>query len=188
MDVIDLLTADHNRFRGTITRFKEAQEAEDTATMTACAEELFTDLDVHTKVEETQFYPPVREASEELAEIVDEGEQEHHVADMLVEELRSMEPGTDEWIAKVAVLIENVEHHLTEEEEEMFPQTRSALSSEKLEQMGAAVERQKAELGAFTAKDNMDHTKAELDQMARDQQIPGRSKMTHDELAATVHP
>src|SRR5690606_30150692 len=122
-----------NRFKGTIARFKEAQEADDTAAMTSCAQDLFRDLEVHTEVEETHFYPPVREVSEELKELVDEGEQEHHVADVLLEELKGMEPGTDDWVAKITVLIENVEHHVDEEEEEMFPQTRNALAAEKLE-------------------------------------------------------
>ncbi len=124
MDAITLLTADHNRVRGLFTRFREAQESDDQAAMAELADKICTELQVHTTIEEDDFYPTVRDGSDELREAVDEGLQEHHVVDVLMNELGELEAGSNEWVAKVTVVIENVEHHAEEEEDEMFPKVR----------------------------------------------------------------
>ena len=111
MDAIALLTADHNRVRGLFARFREAQESDDQAAMAELADKICTELQVHTTIEEDDFYPPVRDASDELRETVDEGLQEHHVVDVLMSELGDLEAGSNDWVAKVTVIIENVEHH-----------------------------------------------------------------------------
>jgi hemerythrin superfamily protein len=188
MDALALLTADHNRVRGLFARFQEAQEAEDTEAMTALCQEIFSELEVHTTIEEEIFYPSVRRESEDLKEVVDEGVQEHHVVDVLMSEIRQLEPGGDAWVAKMTVLIENVEHHAEEEESEMFPQVRSKMGAEFLNTTAEELEARKKQLGAPTLADKIDLTKTELAEKAREQQIPGRSKMDHDELAATVAP
>jgi hypothetical protein len=94
----------------------------------------------------------------------------------------------DRFAAKVTVLIESVEHHAEEEESEMWTAVRKALSGEQLEQLGQALEDRKKQLGAPTLADKIDLTKTELVELAKNQEIPGRSKMDHDELAATVAP
>ncbi|QGG96374.1 hemerythrin domain-containing protein [Actinomarinicola tropica] len=188
MDALALLTADHNRVRGLFARFEEAKEAEDVALMADLCQQIFTELEVHTSIEEDIFYPEVRDESEDLQEVVDEGIEEHHVVDVLMEEMKALEPGSDEWVAKMTVLIENVEHHAEEEESEMFPEVRSQTSAEFLDSMAEKLESRKKQLGAPTLADKIDLTKAELDEKAKEQQIPGRSKMDHDELAATVAP
>lgn len=188
MDALALLTADHNRVRGMFARFKEAKEAEDVTAMAELCQEIFTELEVHTTIEEEVFYPQVRDESEDLQEVVDEGIEEHHVVDVLMEEIRALEPGADEWIAKMTVLIENVEHHADEEESEMFPEVRSQTGADFLDAMADELEARKKQLGAPTLADKIDLTKADLEEKAKEQQIPGRSKMDHDELAATVAP
>lgn len=188
MDALALLTADHNRVRGLFARFQEAKDAEDVATMTEICTEIFTELEVHTTIEEEIFYPSVRKESEELAEVVDEGVQEHHVVDVLMSEIKQLEPGGAAWVAKMTVLIENVEHHAEEEETEMFPEVRSRTNADFLNGMADRLEERKKALGAPVLADKIDLTKTELEQKAREQQIPGRSKMDHDELAATVAP
>lgn len=188
MDALDLLTADHNRVRGLFSRWKDADEAGDVATARALAESIFTELDVHTSIEEKIFYPAVHDVDDEIGEVVDEGLEEHHVADVLMGELRELEPGADEWTAKMKVLIESVEHHAEEEEEELFPPLRSALGAEELDDLARRLEAGKAERGAPTLADKIDLTKEELLELAREQEIPGRSSMSHDELAATVAP
>ena len=75
MDCLDLLIADHNRFRGTFARFQEAHEADDVATMASLASRLFQDLEIHTAIEEEIFYPAIHDLSEEIGETVDEGLQ-----------------------------------------------------------------------------------------------------------------
>ncbi len=188
MDAIALLTADHNRVRGLFARFKEAHENDDAQAMVDLAAKIFEELEVHTTIEEEIFYPAVHDADADLAEVVDEGIQEHHVVDVLMAELREVEAASDEWVAKMTVLIENVEHHAEEEEDEMFPSARSNLGGDTLEEVAARMEARKAELGAPVLEDKIDLTKDELMSLAKDQQIPGRSTMDHDELAATVAP
>lgn len=188
MDALALLTADHNRVRGLFARFEEAKEADDVAAMTDLCRQIFTELEVHTTIEEEIFYPKVRKESEDLKEVVAEGVQEHHVVDVLMSEIKQLEPGGSAWVAKMTVLIENVEHHAEEEESEMFPEVRSQTNADFLQGMADELEARKAQLGAPTLADKIDLTKTELEQKAREQQIPGRSKMDHDELAATVAP
>lgn len=188
MDALALLVADHNRVRGLFARFEEAKEADDTGAMTALAGKIFEELEVHTTIEEEVFYPAVHDTSEEIHESVDEGVQEHHVVKVLMEEMSSVEPGSDEWVAKMTVVIENVEHHAEEEEQEMFPPLRSALGAEALEALAVSLEERKAGLGAPVLADKISMSKDELMELAKEQQIPGRSKMDQEELAATVSP
>jgi len=187
MNALDLLIADHNRVRGLFARFKSAKEAEDTTRMIELAGTIFDELTVHTTIEEEIFYPEVHDADPEIAETVDEGLQEHHVVKVLMEELGQITGGSEEWVAKMAVLIENVEHHAEEEEKEMFPPLRRSMADQ-LEQMATRLEARKAELGAPVLADKIDLTKEELLELARDQEIPGRSGMSQEELAATVGP
>src|SRR3954453_12040091 len=188
MDALQLLTSDHNRVRGLFTLFKQAHEAEDTGRLQSIAEKIMQELTVHTAIEEEVFYPQVKSRSEEISELVDESMQEHHVVKVLMGELGTVEPGGADWVAKMQVLIENVDHHAEEEEKEMFPKVRSASDGNELESLGTRLESQKRQHGAPTAKDNLDLTSDELHKMAAEQQIPGRSKMNKEELAATVAP
>lgn len=188
MDALDLLTADHNRVRGLFARFQEAKDAEDTATMATLAASIFQELKVHTTIEERSFYPSVRETDPDLADLVEEGVEEHHVVDVLMAEAEQLDPSDPSWVAKVTVLIENVEHHAEEEETEMFPQVRKATDAATRETWGTRLERTKAELGAPTSADAEKFSLEELRQRASEQQIPGRSTMGRDELAATIDP
>ena len=188
MDALTLLTADHNRVRGLFARFSGAKESDDTATMAELAEIIHHELDVHTTIEEDVFYPWARDLSDEIAEVVDEGVEEHHVVKVLLGEIDDLQPGDDEWLAKLTVVIENVEHHAEEEETEMFPKIRSASDLDALETLAADLESKKAQLGAPTLADKQDMTMERLRDLASEQEIPGRSSMDHDELAATVSP
>lgn len=188
MNALDLLIADHNRVRGLFTRFREAQEQKAEVLAIELAGTIFDELEVHTTIEEEDFYPAVHDVSEELGETVDEGIQEHHVVKVLMEELGGITPASDEWVAKMMVLIENVEHHAEEEEQELFPPLRSACDAAMLDDLAQRLERRKAELGAPVLADKIDLTKEELLDLARDQKIPGRSSMSQEELAATVAP
>ena len=139
-------------------------------------------------IEEEIFYPMVRETNDDISETVDEGEQEHHIAKVLLAEIKQLPDGTDEWIAKVTVLRESVEHHIDEEESDLFPPLRNRIDKDVWAEMAERFEARKAELGAPTIADKIDLTKDELLELARDQQIPGRSTMSQEELAATVAP
>ena len=188
MDALELLTADHNRVRGLFSQFKDAEEADKTAEQSELAGKIVEELEIHTTIEEEIFYPSVHDLSSEIGEVVDEGLEEHHVAKTLIGELPSLEAGSDQWVAKMKVLIESVEHHAEEEENEMFPKVRSATDASKREALGEKLEARKVELGGFAAADNDGSSVAELREKASEQEIPGRSKMDREELAATVDP
>jgi iron-sulfur cluster repair protein YtfE (RIC family) len=83
------------------------------------------------------MYPRVRELLPELEDDVLESYEEHHVADVLVMELSAMKPSDERFDAKTTVLIENVEHHMTEEEDEWFPKVRAGLGRKQLQEIGA---------------------------------------------------
>ncbi len=186
MDALSLLTADHNRVRGLFARFQAAEEKQDTAQMAVLAQKIITELEVHSTIEEEIFYPTVKETSEELKDVVDEGVEEHHVADTLMAEVKTLTPEDDAWAAKMKVLIESVEHHAEEEETEMFPQTRKRFDAAALEDLAVRLEARKAELGAPTAADKEHLSTEELQELAKEQEIPGRSSMKREELVATV--
>jgi hemerythrin superfamily protein len=188
MDALSLLTADHNRVRGLFTRFQTAEEEKDAATMMELAAKIIVELEVHTTIEEEIFYPEIKGANEEIKDVVDEGVEEHHVAKTLIEEVKRLTPEDDAWAAKMKVLIESVEHHAEEEEQEMFPEVRKALDKAGLEDMGVRLEARKAQLGAPTAADKEHLTTEQLRDLATEQEIPGRSKMDREELVATVDP
>jgi hemerythrin superfamily protein len=183
-----MLVADHNRVKGLFARYKKAHEAENVKESAVFASKIMEELRVHTAIEEEVFYPAVHEMSGELADAVDEGVEEHHVVKILLDEIEALKPGSDEWTAKMTVVIESVEHHVEEEEEEMFPKVRSHSSAARREELGDELEVRKADLGAPTLADKVDMTVQELSEKAKEQDIPGRSTMDHDELAATVAP
>ena len=188
MDALALLTADHNRVRGLFARFKKAKDSDDSHALGELAAEIIDELTVHTSIEETEFYPSVKDISDDTRDTVTEGVEEHHVVKTLVEEIQSLEPGSDQWTAKMTVLIENVEHHAGEEEEELFPKVRSNTSADDRKALGERLKQAKRRLGAPVLADKIDLTLTELQALASTQEIPGRSTMDHEELAATVAP
>jgi hemerythrin superfamily protein len=188
MDALSLLITDHNRVRGLFARFQQAGEAEDLDTMQALAAEMRQELTVHTMIEEEIFYPAVRGIDDEVSETVAEGVEEHHQVKVLLSELESLAPADDAWKAKWTVVIEDVEHHAEEEETELFTEVRKALDGDRLEELGGQLDARKGELGAPTLADRAGLTPDDVRRLASDQEIPGRSKMSADELRATVSP
>jgi hemerythrin superfamily protein len=186
MDVTDLLIADHNRARGLFTRYRHAADAGDAEQTAALAGQIIHELVVHMAAEEAVFYESVHELTDDVSGDVDEGVEEHHVAKMLIEEIERLSPGSDAWVAKMTVLIESVEHHVDEEEKELFPSVRSSTSLEWRETLAREFEAEKVRRGAAPLARKTDLTKTELRALATAQKIPGRSSMDHDHLAATV--
>jgi hypothetical protein len=102
------------------------------------------ELDIHTRIEETIFYPAIKEA-EETHEITLEAIEEHNVVKRLLSELEAMPVDDERWTAKLTVLKENVEHHVEEEEKEMIKDARKDLSTEQEEELGTRMETAKQE-------------------------------------------
>jgi hemerythrin-like domain-containing protein len=138
-DAIVLLKQDHKEIRQTFRRFEQAGERA-TATKGRLVERIIELLTVHTYLENEVMYPRVRELLPDLEDDVLESYEEHHVADVLVMELAGMKPTDERFMAKTTVLIENVRHHIEEEEQEWFPQVREGLSRTVLQRIGAEME------------------------------------------------
>jgi hemerythrin-like domain-containing protein len=122
-DAIALLTADHRQVSAMFKQFEELGERAK-ASKKKLADQICAALRVHTQIEEEIFYPAVREASKDLEDLVDEAVVEHASAKDLIEQLEAADPEDDLYDAKVKVLGEQVEHHVEEEEKEMFPKVR----------------------------------------------------------------
>jgi len=130
MDAIALLKDDHKKVK---ELFKQYEAAGDKAHQKKqrIAEQVFQELEVHTKLEEDIFYPAVQaKGTKDQKELVAEGIEEHHVVDVLIGELRALSPEHEQYDAKFKVLMENVEHHIEEEEGEMLPDAEKKLGKE----------------------------------------------------------
>jgi hemerythrin-like domain-containing protein len=135
-DAIVLLKDEHKEIRKAFRAFEQAGHDAFVA-KGRLVDRMIELLTVHTYLENEVMYPRVRELLPELEDDVLESYEEHHVADVLVMELSTMKPDDERFTAKTTVLIENVEHHMKEEEEEWFPQVRSGLGRKQLQEIGA---------------------------------------------------
>lgn len=120
-EIIETLTGDHKRVKKAFRDFAKMDAQDDPEGCEALVDQTLAELEVHTSLEEELFYPSVRGALKE-ADLVDEAEVEHMSAKQLIEQLRTMSPGDDKYAATFTVLGEYVNHHIREEEREMFPQ------------------------------------------------------------------
>jgi hemerythrin-like domain-containing protein len=135
-DAIVLLKEDHKQIR---RLFREFEQAGENAFVTKgkIVDKILEALTVHTYLENEVMYPQVRELLPEVEDDVLESYEEHHVADVLCMELAAMKPGDERFTAKTTVLIESVEHHIEEEEDEWFPKVREGLGRKQLQEIGA---------------------------------------------------
>lgn len=139
MDAFELLKKDHKKVS---QLFKEVEAASGQAKKQIFSR-LKTELDVHANIEERIFYP-VLENKDEARDITLEAYEEHKVVKDLLAELDSGNSPEDEWDAKLTVLKENVEHHVEEEEGELFSKARQVLSRQEIEELGVEMEAEKA--------------------------------------------
>ena len=144
MDGIVLLKEDHKTVEGL---FKEFEKTKDTATAAqkrTLVDQIITELTTHAFIEETIFYPAARTDVPDTTEHVLESVEEHHVVAWLLSELQNVDPTVETFDAKVTVLIENVRHHVKEEEEDWFPEVRKALGRSRLVELGEEMQAAKA--------------------------------------------
>jgi hemerythrin superfamily protein len=135
-DAIVILKNDHKQIRRLFKQFQGAGD-NDTARKGQIVKEIIEALTVHTYLENEVIYPEVRKLLPDLEEDVLESYEEHHVADVLCAELYTMKPSDERFDAKTTVLIENVTHHIEEEEQEWFPKVREGLGRKQLQELGA---------------------------------------------------
>lgn len=135
-DAIVLLKNDHQEIRKVFKEFEKAGENAHVA-KGKLVDRMIELLTVHTYIENEVMYPRVRELLPDLEDDVLESYEEHHVADVLVMELAGMKPDAERFAAKTTVLIENVTHHMDEEEQDWFPKVREGLGRTVLQDIGA---------------------------------------------------
>jgi hemerythrin-like domain-containing protein len=147
MNAFTLLKADHEKVAGILEKIEGTTER-----AIKGREELFAqlknELDVHTRIEETILYPALEEY-EETRDISLEAYEEHAIVKQLLEELESSRKDDEQWTAKFTVLKENIEHHVEEEEGEMFKKARKVLSEDEIAKLGERL--QEAKLGEKSA-------------------------------------
>jgi len=150
MDAFTLLKTDHKTVAGLMDKIEKTTER-----AVKTRDELFTqlksELDIHAEIEEKILYP-VLEKADETHDISLEAYEEHRIVKQLLSELDSEPKDAEEWTAKFTVLKENVEHHVEEEEGEMFKKARKVLSEEEIEELGARLEEAKGKGRAAGAR------------------------------------
>ncbi|MGE8406354.1 MAG: hemerythrin domain-containing protein [Pseudomonas sp.] len=146
MNAIDLLEDDHQRVKSLLTELSESTER-GIKKRTELLAKLEREITLHTQLEEQILYPAFKsEGGKEEDVMYYEAKEEHRTVDSLVlPDLQHTDPGTPEFSGRVKVVKELLEHHIEEEEKEMFPQARKLLGKARLDELGAQMEAMKAE-------------------------------------------
>jgi hemerythrin superfamily protein len=140
MDAITLLKDDHKSVEQLFRRFEQAGDRAYTEKRNI-VDRFSEALSVHAAIEEQLFYPVVRETVPRTEDVTLESLEEHHIVKWVLSELESMDPEDERFDAKVTVLLENVRHHVREEEQELFPRVRKELGRDALNELGDAMAR-----------------------------------------------
>ncbi len=143
MDAITLLKQDHKTVNGLFRKYEKLGD-EAYVSKRQVVDQIIEELSVHAVIEEQVFYPAVKGISDDLKDHVLESLEEHHVVKWLLDELVSLDADAERFNAKVTVLIENVRHHVEEEETEFFPLVRESLGRKVLGEIGELLEQSKA--------------------------------------------
>lgn len=131
MDIIAYLKADHRKVAELLKQLEDTTERAE-KTRTEVFAKLKKELEIHTTFEEQWFYPTLKQ--EELSEdLTREAYEEHHVIKTLLKEIESMDTTDPQWLAKLTVLSENIQHHVKEEEEDLFKKAKKVYSEEELD-------------------------------------------------------
>jgi len=140
MNAIELLKEDHDKVDKLFQKVKATEESEHPAIF----EQIKMELDVHTHIEETIFYPKMlEEGDKELQDIVKEGIEEHRQAKMFLRELSNLSDDSEKFQPKLKVLMEDIEHHVQEEEGEMFKMVEKQFDESVLQELGKEMEAEK---------------------------------------------
>ena len=140
MNAIELLKEDHKRVDKLFQQVKANEDGDNSDVF----RQIKAELDVHTHIEEAVFYPFLQEnGDEELEKIVLEGIEEHRQAKMFLRELDALVSESEKFAPKLKVLMEDVQHHVQEEEGQMFKMVESQFDEATLAELGASLEKAK---------------------------------------------
>ncbi|MGW7333233.1 hemerythrin domain-containing protein [Streptomyces sp. NPDC054840] len=142
MDAIVLLRDDHKTVEKLFKQFEKTGD-EDTDERRRLADQVIEELTVHAWIEEQIFYPAAREAAPDTTDHILESIEEHHAVVWMLSELKGMDAADERFKAKMSVLMENVRHHVEEEEKEWFPDVRKAMGRNRLTELGERLEAEK---------------------------------------------
>lgn len=143
MDPFELLKKDHKKVSDLLKRLDKTEES-DASTREELFAQVKNELETHTQIEETIFYPAL-EQHQETKDITLEAYEEHNVVKTILQELEDTEKDDETWGAKLTVLKENVEHHVEEEEGEMFSKAKKALDKDEREELGDRINEAKGQ-------------------------------------------
>ena len=138
MDALTLLKRDHDKVKGLLQELEPTTERA-VKTRAELFSRIKSELTIHEIIEEEIFYPTLKQHPK-AKEIVLEGYEEHNVVDTLMGELEALDVEDETWGPKAKVMIENIEHHIEEEEGEMFKTARTVFDSAELDDLGARME------------------------------------------------
>ena len=210
-DIFELLARDHRNVRALLD---EIEGAEDDRQRQALFSRLVDEVEAHSQAEDDVFYSTLESAGN-LADRIDEARQEHDQVEALLEELDGLPVSGDDWLDKVREIRLLIEHHVAEEEQQLFPLARQALGDQEALRLGseflharllvteevsserlvaadladssASPEQMAAHAGAADSSLDVENmSKRELYELARQRRIEGRSAMTKAELAAAL--
>jgi hemerythrin superfamily protein len=146
MDATQLLKKDHKEVKTLLKEFERMRDRTGQNKQPVVAQ-ICHALTVHAQLEEELIYPVLKEVrSHDLKDLVAEAAEEHQVAKTLIGELTRLSPDDEQYDAKVTVLGEYVQHHVKEEEKELFPKAHKHLSVKRLEELGEAITARRQEL------------------------------------------
>jgi hemerythrin superfamily protein len=140
-DAVSVLKADHRAVEQLFRRFERTKSAAEKGRL---VDRMIRELSIHASIEEQHVYPLLRRRLDGREPEVLIALEEHHATKLALSELRALEPGNERFDAKVHVLVENVRHHVAEEERDLLPELRRALSPEELHALGEALVQAKA--------------------------------------------
>ncbi|MDQ3620486.1 MAG: hemerythrin domain-containing protein [Actinomycetota bacterium] len=143
-NAIELLREDHRKVK------KLLEQGDDTTenavkTRTEVLEKIKAEMQAHETIEEEIFYPALQR-HEKAKEVVLEGYEEHHVVNQILGELNDVSVEDERWAAKFSVMKENIEHHIEEEEDDMFKKAEQIFSKAELDELGDRMEAKKQQL------------------------------------------
>ncbi|MEV5322549.1 hemerythrin domain-containing protein [Nonomuraea sp. NPDC052634] len=144
MDAIVLLKDDHKTVERLFKQFEKAGPKAHKEKQKIVGQ-VIEELTAHTYIEETIFYPAARADVPETGGHVLESVEEHHVVVWMLSELKKLDPADEHYDARMTVLMENVRHHVEEEEQDWFPKVREALGRKRLQELGERMAEAKSE-------------------------------------------
>jgi hemerythrin-like domain-containing protein len=148
MDGITLLKEDHKAVKRLFRQYEKTHQDASPQEKRDLTDKMIQELTTHSYIEEAIFYPAARLEIADTKDSVLESVEEHHVVAWLLSEIGKLDPADETFDAKVTVLIENVEHHIEEEEQELFPEVREKLSRHRLTELGERMAAAKVEAPA----------------------------------------